>query len=51
MASTGIDAGGLHPDMEKRPSHSNAVPDELLASDADAELLGMFYASCEKINH
>ncbi len=44
MASTGNDVGaGLHPDMEKtasRRSHSNTVPDELLASDADAELLG-----------
>ncbi len=44
MASTGKDIGaGLHPDMGKtagRRSHPNAVPNELLASDADTELLG-----------
>jgi len=44
MASKGIDVGaGLHPDMEKtasRVSHPD-MPPELLASDADADLLGM----------
>ena len=45
MASTtGVEKyAGLQPDLEKttsRKSHSNVPPPELLADDADAELLG-----------
>jgi hypothetical protein len=41
MATT--TGAGVQPDLEKtvsRRSHTNAPPEELLASDADAELLG-----------
>lgn len=43
MASTGVDTGASHLDIEKtatRLSHSNVPPPELLAGDADTELLG-----------
>lgn len=45
MASTGVDTGVMHPDMEKtatRLSHSNVPPPELLAGNADTELLGQY---------
>jgi hypothetical protein len=41
MATT--TASGVQPDLEKtvsRRSHTNVPPEELLASEADAELLG-----------
>lgn len=48
MASTGTDTAAtgasLHPDLEKiasRQAHSTVPHDELLAGEADAELLGM----------
>lgn len=44
MATTVAQSGaGVHPDLEKtvsRRSHSNVPPPELLADEADAELLG-----------